>query len=447
MIGTIFDATIEASASVFDVYFRMSLTLMPVEILERIYQYIPKWSDWRCKEDVRTLHGLCVSSRYLYRVFKPHLYECIVIDATDLFLLMRSIVHNPDLALLTRTLRISRPPVFDLGKAYTLLRADRRIPSACIRHLHPGDQATLSILFLEVLILSLRNVQDLFVSLNWIPHSVQLFHTRRWKTTPTNILPNLNEIKVLLIHDSEGFGSPYALMQVQHILPTAKRIHAEFDETNLSMETCSFYLPALEELDLKSGGMELEDLRKLVESCPNVRRFHFQGGFTPYMQPEPMSEWVAVGSVITIIQPWERQLSHLSIHFHHPNEYDDYGEHLLPEDRLTDLRRFTKLRHLSLDHLCLWEPVEDTDNVMSCDFEFLCKLPRSLETFRIFLADSRVIEELKTLPAWKLTTLPHLMKLELEHYDGYTGGPDPLPKPLVDLMTQLQSAGTAIVMT
>lgn len=416
---------------------------MPVEILERIYRYIPLWGVWRATEDVRVLHGLCVSCRYLYRVFKPHLYEWIVVDATDIFLFVRSILHNPDLALFTKTLAISKPPEFDLGKAYTLLHATRTVPRACTQHLHPGDKNALAVLLLEVLMLSLRNVQDLLIAPNWISDSVNLFDTKRWKDSSLNIFPHLDEIEVNVRPGDDGHGNSRALRQLQRLLQAAKRIRAQFDETVVEMGDCYFSLPRLEELMITCDGMELEDLEILVKTCPNIRKFCFSGGLPPLMQPEQDKEWVSVASFITIIQPYKETLIDLGIHFYYPEDYEDY---VLPEDQLTSLHDFTVLRRLDLDHMYLWEPIWEYGMIKPGRFKFLDKLPRSLETIRIFLANDRSIDELMTLPSLKPTAFPRLTKLVLECYDDCIGGPDPIPKCLVDLKIQLENAGVAMIL-
>lgn len=87
----------------------------------------------------------------------------------------------------------------------------------------------------------------------------------------------------------------------------------------------------------------------------------------------------------------------LSIHFYHDDYYEEVINH---EDILQQLHNFPHLEHLDVDFDSLLDLDSGWDNAYDPDLyyreaRFVGKLPHTLQSLRILLADHRVMEELR----------------------------------------------------
>ena len=391
--------------------FRPSLLCLPVEVIDQVLLYT-KDGPFHTQKDQKTLHAMCLTSKYLYASAKPQLYHEINTGAADLLLLARSLVAKPNLALLIRELNIRSPSQYDLEEAHTLLRTSDLVPAHWTRTLRVGDRPATTLLLLEALLLQAQHLETLsFCSSQDLVH-VRLFEGRKSRPMPS--LPVLKDLEIYV--PSAGGRRDGLLTQVKTILPRQEKLYIELP-SRLHFKRAHLDLTLLEDLDISCDYMTRIDVVEIVQACPKLKSFGYHGGNLRDLVFAGL-EPVAVKEVFDALRPRERRLKKAAVHYF----YDEWAEdELRPKDMLPDLHNFVKLADLDVDFESLLDISRSADSEMEEEpweeTDFLRKLPRSIRQMRIFKADSRLEKEIKDIAQYQPQHLPYLKTLILEYYE------------------------------
>lgn len=355
--------------------------------------------------------------------------------------------EDPELALLTRYLHVVRPNDYDLGKAYTLLRKPGLVPSACTRHLHPGHKDPLTILLLEVLVLKMRNVEQLSICCEGIP-DCEFFNPKKWKIDLTDqIFPAVETFELLL--PFEDRPDIFSSLRRMFPLPALREMYIELS-CELTMPGGKIDFSTLEKIEIICDGMWQDDFRALLRCCPNIRSLQYYSGRGDFVGFDEVSVPTSLKGMLQALQVHHTSISTLSVHFSHEEEDEEFLE---PWQMVSDLRCFAKIKDLDLDFHCLL----DLDGGFDLESEkfyfnkahFLHKLPHSVESFRIFKADGRVIEDLQKLTnlEWRTQNFPRMSTIVLEDYaycEALCGGEE-FDQPTKELRDALENVGIQLI--
>lgn len=420
----------------------MSLVLLPAEILHSICRFAVKID---LMNGVESFAKLALCCRFLNTFVSPYLYRRLHLAPRNIFLLVRSILEKPALALAIKEVSLTRSRSgsddIDLGKAYTMLRKPGLMPKACTRHLHPGDGPAIVVLLLEFFLLQISQVEEISINVEILARETTLFDRRRWKpgakNFPTNPHPCLKEFTVFLHMSFSEQRDIIAQTQNLISLSMPPRLYIETPQP-FYYSGYSLTLPNVETLDIMCEGMYSWGLEDLLHSCPNVRCFQYYGGTGPGEWDDMAEDEIRLRDICDVLQSRRHVLESLELGFYHPDDAE--VEH---NDTIPDLRSFSRLKYLKLDAEALLDVSEGSiadawDDEL--EVAFLDKFPRSLESLRIFRADERHLDELQSLARRKASDFPHMKTLTLEWWEGDT------TKPLEDIDTDLAVAGIKLVL-
>ena len=423
--------------------FRTSLLCLPLEVIDQVLRYT-KDGPFHTEKDQKTLHAVCLSSKYLYALAKPHLWHEIATDKLDLLCLARSLTMNSSLALLIRKLDISSPQKYDLDEAYTLLRKTSLVPSPWTRKLRMGDRKAITLLLLEALLLQALHLETFsFCSSDDLTH-VRLFEGRKRRSLAR--LPTLKDMELYVPYS--GGSRDDLLMQVQAVIIGQKKLYIEL-ESQLCFKRGRLDLTMLEDLDISCDYMTRSDLVEIIHACPKLESFGYHGGDLHDLVLTGL-EPVAVDEIFAALRSHERLLKKVAVHYY----YDEWAEdQLRPRDLLPKLHGFVRLVDLDVDFVSLLDISSSTDSETEEDAyektKFLSKLPCSLKHMRIFKADSRLEEELTELAEYKPQRLPHLERVILEYYEegiAHERFTEDVDDDLVEVKEALNKAGIKLLM-
>lgn len=404
---------------------KISLASLPAEILQEICLYLSQISYWG--GDIIALKQLIFTCQRLYKFVLPHLYHDMTFRRYDLFLLVRTFLERPELALDVRTFSLHRSvQEANLGKAYTLLHRSSVVPRRCKRYLHPKDSTTINLLLIEVLLLQLKKVEDLSISADVFSGDEKLFSNRRWKQI-TQLLPAMKTL-VISLHPFEPLRRRDLLSHVQVLLSDTAPSKLLI-ETDCFLESPVFRLnlPNLQTLDIMCQGMKSWELKKFLNACPNLTSFIYHGGtgfedsneeFDEDFDDDDDDTFIPLDmtDILDALEPHKKSLTKLDIGHYR----DDDNDIVCKPEVIPSLHEFSSLTDLSLN----FDALIELDNLDSCSLDdvanvtFLHKFPPSLERLSIFKADDRYLEELRSITSRTSREFPKLKVLTLEWWRG-----------------------------
>lgn len=374
-----------------------------------------------------TLHNISLSSRNLYSIAKPHLWKTIDTDWCDVVLLLRSVAEKPSLSSMITSLRLGAL-FYHYRTAYSLLQAIQ--PPERKLKFRLRDKFGLDCVLTEELLLRLKNLTHLRLLVD-TPYDLghpydtafepkaTLFSDSRFQVEELQpLLAKLSRLEIFEL--SESGRSSNILDWSRKLLQGQTTAYVECHTALLSMENA---LPDIRCLEIRCIFMDFEQFGDLIDKCPVLTSltFHYDASEDVLPPEDDMGSGLTLRDAVAALTGRKDTLEELSLHF----TTDTYTDDDDGQARLPDMRHFTKLVKLGIDHDALVRWVEGTTASMQASSKVLIlaqKLPKTLTNLAIAMADGRIVKAVEELASCSVAAFPNLRTIELEFWDCLSKG-------------------------